>query len=58
MDFSLKIAHAHIESAELRLQNLARLHIYLVPRWSPIFSFIGQQEVALNNESRIFFSKC
>ena len=41
MDVSLKIEHAHTESAELRPQNLARLHIYLVARWSPIFSLIG-----------------
>ena len=54
-DVSLKIAHAHIESAELCLQNLARLDIYLVPRCSPIVSLIGQPEVALKHNSRIFF---
>ena len=54
---SLKIQHAHTESAELRPPNLARLHIYLVARRSPIFSLIGQQEVALKNEvvSKTFF---
>ncbi len=57
-NFSQKIAHDHIESAELCLQNLARSHIYPVARCSPIFSFIGQQEVALKNnvvKSRFFF---
>ena len=48
----LKIEHGHIESLELRPPNLARLHICLVARWSPIFSLIGQREVALKNESR------
>ena len=49
-DVSLKIEHAHTESSELRPHNLARLHIYVVARWSPMFSRIGQQEVALKNE--------
>ena len=49
-NFSLKIAHGHIEGAELRPQNLARLDIYLGARWSPIFRILGQQEVALKNE--------
>ncbi len=46
-DVSVKIENAHTERSELRLQNLAILDIYLVARWSPIFSLIGLQEDAL-----------
>ncbi len=50
MDVSVKIENAHTESSGLCLHNLERLDIYVVARLSPIFSLIGQQEVALKNE--------
>ncbi len=39
--FLVKIENAHTENSELRPHNLALLDIYLVARWSPIFSLIG-----------------
>ncbi len=50
MDVSVKIENAHTESSKLCPHNLTLLDIYLVARWSPVFSLIGQQEVALNVE--------